>query len=192
LQAGKTHLGRVCFDEQEAELSNDADLHDMDDVESVETFCSKVLRVAPRAGESKGCLSDIYLLAFNTTVDLVAGAVGETLFVDDGEPGFARSDNAKAQAYARSVCRSKAGAEHFLNLCRAETEQMLREHAHVVRALAAELRAKRAMTGQEVDVCTARAVADKSIAEERARRSKWQCTVEYAGNFTAFDGAVAQ
>jgi hypothetical protein len=52
-------------------------------------------------------------------------------------------------------------------------------------AIAAQLRAKRTLTGQQIDDCIQRVADEKTIAESRARRAAWRDLTERAAQVTA-------
>jgi hypothetical protein len=56
-------------------------------------------------------------------------------------------------------------------------------HAHVVRALADELRIRRTMSGREIDVTIDAAIVIDTIEREAQRRSEWKRREESAARF---------
>jgi hypothetical protein len=53
------------------------------------------------------------------------------------------------------------------------------------RSIAAQLRAKRTLTGQQIDDCIQRVADEKTIAESHARRAAWRDFTECAAQVTA-------
>jgi hypothetical protein len=176
VEPGETFAGRVWGQQSHiAELSN----------VSVESLNSVVRNHSPEPGVSNGYLADVFLHSFNRCIGLVAGTVGEKLFLGEGEPWPAWSDVYKSRDYARLICKSESAVEHLLEACKAEAEQILRDSEHIVMAIATELRTKRTISGEEIDACIARAVAARALADELSRRAAWRQITERAAN-TAF------
>jgi hypothetical protein len=127
----------------------------------------------PSMGESRVDVADIYLHVHNRCVELVAGTVGEELFLD-GPAWIAHDDLHQVHAYAGLICSSPASVEAFLDFRRIEAATLLTASAHVVHALAAELATRRTKDGAEVDSVIERAVAEKNLADEHLRRADWR------------------
>lgn len=113
-----------------------------------------------------------FLRVHGRCVELVAGTVGEKLFLD-GPFWLAVDDLRQARAYVGMICSSLASVEAFLDFCRVEPAALLTSSAHIVYALAAELAQRRTMNGAEVDEVIERVVAEKALAKELARRADW-------------------
>jgi hypothetical protein len=148
----------------------------------VPKLCSKIRGVMPRAGEGRESAAVMYLHCYNRVSELVAGTEAERIFVP-GEPWPQEDDDKQAFAYASLVTSSPASTAAFIAACRVEAAALLVAWEYVVHALAIELRIVRRMDGAAVDVVIQRAVAEKVLAIEKARRSEWQRTVENGGNF---------
>ena len=58
-------------------------------------------------------------------------------------------------------------------------------NAHLVRAVAEELRIRRELAGAEVDEVIAAAVAAKLVEDERQRRADWKCREHFATLFNS-------
>jgi hypothetical protein len=118
-------------------------------------------------------VADIFLHVHNRCIELVAGTVGEELFLD-GPAWIAHDDLRQVHAYAGLICSSPASVEAFLDFCRVEAAALLTASTHVVHALAAELATRRTMDGAEVDSVIESAVAEKHLADEYLRRADWR------------------
>jgi hypothetical protein len=151
----------------------------------VPALCEQIAPLMPAPGESRAHVADIFLHCYNRVTELVAGTEGERLFLDR-EPWFATDDERQACAYASIVTSSQESAAAFISACRAEATTLLRQSAHIVRALAAELRVARTMDGLQVDACIERAVSEKQMADERARRAAWKCVEVNAGRLAQY------
>jgi hypothetical protein len=89
------------------------------------------------------------------------------------------------QAYASLITSSSAAAAAFIEFARVEAVSLLTTSAHIIRALAAELRTKRTMNGRAIDLCIEHAVAAKLIEDEKRRRRDWQQRQASAARFVA-------
>jgi hypothetical protein len=156
---------------------SDSDYHDVPDI------CELMKRFLPRIGDSKSSAPEVFSHVHTRVIELVAGTVGENLFVD-GPAWVAHDDLRQARAYATLVSSSFEAVERFLDFCRAEASALLTVQAHIVYALAAELRIARTMNGAEVDAVIERAVAEKSQSDEHRRRAAWAETCASASKFS--------
>jgi hypothetical protein len=75
-----------------------------------------------------------------------------------------------AEIYAESIC-SPAAVPAFLVYCRQEAREVLTTYWTAVLAIAAALEAAGSITGEEIDVEIAEAVARKGVETEKARRA---------------------
>jgi hypothetical protein len=148
------------------------------------SLCQMIGPLMPSMGESRAEVADIYLHVQNRCVELVAGTVGEELFLD-GPAWVAHDDLRQARAYAGIICSSPESVEAFLDFCRVEAAALLTASAHIVHALAADLATRRTMDGAEVDSVIESAVAQKAHDDERARRNDMAAVEQNAANFTA-------
>jgi hypothetical protein len=148
------------------------------------SLCEKIGPLMPSMGESRADVADIFLHVQNRCVELVAGTVGEELFLD-GPAWIAHDDLRQAHAYAGMICTSPASVEAFLDFCRVEAAALLTALAHIVHALAAELMTRRTMNGLQVDLCIERAVAHETQRVEIERRANWRSIEQSAVDFAA-------
>lgn len=125
-----------------------------------------------------------FLHCFNRIVELVGGTEGERLFLP-GEPWFAADDERQAIAYASLITASLVSADALISACRIECAALLQASAHIVRALAFQLQRDRTMDAAAIDSCIECAVAEKALAEERARRADWARVQQSAADFAA-------
>jgi hypothetical protein len=163
--AGDGFSGRCWGPQFESRFANDDD--------RTPSLCAKIARLMPQPGESRAEVADIFLHVHNRVVELVAGTEGERMFCD-GEPWFAADDERQAFALASLVTSSPAAAVAFIEFARIEAISLLTASAHIVRALAAELRIKRTMDGATIDRCIEQAVTTKAAEIEARRRRDWR------------------
>jgi hypothetical protein len=141
---------------------------------NVFNLCLVIDEHLPKPGEPNACLADVFLDSFNRCVGIVAGSVGEKLFLPDGQPWPAASDEMKADAYTGLLCKSEVGARHLRLACEAEAERILIENEDVVMALAAALRAERTLNGEQIDAVIQRVADERLHREAVARREQWR------------------
>jgi hypothetical protein len=115
----------------------------------------------------------VYLPPHAQIIELVAGSVGERLFLGNSGPGSS-ADYAKAQAYVRLICKSKRGAALYVEAREAEAEHLLDQYRHIVKQLAEQLLIRRTLTGLEIDRCIAEAVDQRAMEDEWDRRAQWK------------------
>jgi hypothetical protein len=147
-------------------------------------LCARIGPLMPAIGESRSSVADIYLHAFHRITELVAGTEGERLFLP-GEPWFAHDDERQAIAYALMITSSPASADALISACRIEAAALLVASAHIVRALALRLQRDRTMDAAAIDACIERAVAQKTLDKEHARRAEWARVQQCAADFAA-------
>jgi hypothetical protein len=147
-----------------------------------ESLCTKIGPLMPRDGESRLDVADVYAHCHVRIVELVAGSVGESLFLP-GEAWQAADDRAQERALASLICSSPESIEAFVKFCMVEAAALLRPREHIVRALTKELLIRRTMTGIEVDMIIMQADAAKALADEHARRAAWWRVEQSAANF---------
>jgi len=152
--------------------------------ESAPSLCARMAALMPGPGEDRSSIADIVLHVHNRVVELCAGSVGEELFLD-GPAWDAVDDRRQERALAALVASSPEAIEAFINFARVEAATLLRDHEHVVRALAAELLIRRTLDGAQIDRCIKQAVAAKALADEHERRAVWKRVEESARAFLA-------
>jgi hypothetical protein len=148
------------------------------------SMCEKLAGQIPSIGESRTECADLYLHCWNQIVELCAGTEAERMFVP-GEPWFAADDERKAYGYAALLTSSPASTEALIAACRAEAVALLKVQAHVVEALAGELRSRRTLDGAEIDTVIETAVIAHGLEIERGRRDDWSKVQASAAAFLA-------
>jgi hypothetical protein len=157
---------------------------DDDDAEAPE-FCERLRVLMPKAGESReGDVADIVQHAINRVIEIAAGSLGERMLLE-GPPWAAPHDRMQETAFARLLCSTPQAAEAFVRFCEAQCRDLLEPHLHIIAQLAAALRVRRALTGEEVDQVITVALAKASVEEERARRAQWRAVEVGARRFEA-------
>jgi hypothetical protein len=124
----------------------------------------------PKPGQSNAPFADVIMDAFNRCLGVVAGSVGEKLFVPEGELCVAISDEMKAKAYSKLICKSDVAANYLRLACEAEAERILLENEDAVMALAAALRAERTLNGERIDAVIQQVADGRLHREAIARR----------------------
>jgi hypothetical protein len=136
----------------------------------------------PKPGQSNAHLTDIFLDSFNRCIGVVAGWVGERLFMPEGKRCVAISDEMKAEAYSKLICKSDTGANYLRLACEAEAERILLENEDAVMALAAALRAERTLDGEQIDTVIQQVADERAHREAIARRERWREVVASAAS----------
>jgi hypothetical protein len=136
------------------------------------SMCEKLAGQIPGIGESRADIADLYLHCWNQIVELCAGTEAERLHCP-GEPWFAHDDERKSYGYAALITSSPASTEALIVACRAEAVALLKAQAHVVTAIAGELRSRRTLDGAEIDTVIEAAVIAHGLEIERGRRDDW-------------------
>jgi hypothetical protein len=80
------------------------------------SLCAQIGPLMPGPGESRADTADIFLHVHNRCTELVAGSVGEALFLP-GSPWNAADDRAQERALASLICSSPESIEAFIGLC---------------------------------------------------------------------------
>jgi hypothetical protein len=138
-----------------------------------DAILSVIASTMPRKGEvALEACRNVYAGVFEHTIEAVAGVEGERLFMP-GPPSEQDGDMRLARGLASLIC-SPGSITAFIAFCRAEATDLLKQNEYVVLAIAEELRIKRELDGKQVDGTIAQAVANKSLADEHARRTEWQ------------------
>jgi hypothetical protein len=147
------------------------------------SLCTKMTPLMPREGESRLDVANMFLHCHVRIVELVAGSVGEAMFL--GEAWDANDDRAQETALASLICSSPESIEAFVGFCAVEAAALLRPREHIVRALTKELLVRRTMTAEQIDAIIMQADAAKALANEHARRAAWRRAEESAASFVA-------
>jgi hypothetical protein len=138
--------------------------------------------IPPKGEAEPGAVSNVYAEVFAHTIEAVAGVEGERLFVP-GPPSLGESDLHLACGLASLIC-SPGSVDAFIAFCRAEATELLKQHSHVVLAIAEELRIHRELNGSQVDAVIAQAVSRAAIRAEHERRAAMRRATANAVNFT--------
>jgi hypothetical protein len=146
------------------------------------SLCAQIGPSMPAPGENRAAVADIVLHCHTRVVELVAGSVGEALFLP-GEPWPADSDRAQERAIGSLVCSSPEAIEAFIDFCVAEAAALLRPQEHILRALTNALLIRRTMDGREIDEIISGAVTAKNRAHEIRRRLDWKRIEQSAARF---------
>jgi hypothetical protein len=145
-------------------------------------FSDKVRAYMPQPGEDRDETAILLLHTFHHIIELVAGSVGEEMLLP-GAPMLAGDDLRQEVIYASLFTNSPEACEAFIGLARTMARDLLTPHKEVIRALADALQVKRTMTGQEIDIEIASALARQSLAAEHARRAAWRQIEQNAASF---------
>jgi hypothetical protein len=153
--------------------------------------CARIETLAPGLGSSRIESAELYIRAQTMVIELVAAGIAEKVLFPDLPPLRAEHDKIEARAVAAIACASPRSVDAMLAYAEAEAENLIRENLNVVLALVDALVASPngKLTGQQVDVIIAAAIATSAVEAERVRRADWQARV---ANATAFQQAHAR
>jgi hypothetical protein len=158
--------------------------HYGDDADDAEA-CERLASLMPKAGESRdGDVADIHMQAVNRVIEIAAGSLGEAMLLE-GLAWSAPHDRAQETAFARLLCSTPQAAEAFVQFCTAQARDLLTPYLAIVTELANVLRARRTLSGAEVDQVIAAALASASVEQEHRRRADWRRRCESAATFRA-------
>jgi hypothetical protein len=154
------------------------------DTDSV-NFSQKLRSYMPQPGEDHRDESAAVLLqhALNYCIELVSGQLAEEMLLPGSAPTLAADDLKQQAIYASLVVSTPEACEAFVALARTMAVDLLSPHKEIIRALADALRAQRTMTGGEIDLVIARALAVEAIRVEHARREQWRRIEQGAAMF---------
>jgi ATP-dependent Zn protease len=105
-----------------------------------------------------------------------------------GRPSPAMDDYRQAAELAAIICTSPKSITRSLKFCEQQAEDLLKPHIDLIFALVPELRARRTMTGAEVDEAIASALTRLDLAAEQKRRRQWQQRIANSRDFPGDDG----
>jgi len=152
-------------------------------------ICSRLEKLTPEIGSSRVESAEAYIRAQTAAIELVGGRVAEQILFPDLPPLNAPHDHIEAAAFARVAVAAQAAAGDLIRYAEAEATALIREHLYVVTALVDSIMVRGVLTGHEVDTIIMRAVAEKALADEHARRAAWRRTEESAASFVADEQA---
>jgi len=137
----------------------------------------------PGPGETRGDAVAWYAAVHENVVLLFAGAAAEAVAFGRANDRTSRSDYAKAQRYARTICATDTSAEKYLEFAIIEAAELIEPYQPVLLALADELVKKRELDGAEVDQVISDAIVALERDRELSRRAGWR---EVTANAAAF------
>jgi hypothetical protein len=150
---------------------------------TVDEIARTVDQHMPRPGEDRGWAAEWYAAVHENVVELLAGAAAEAVAFGRANDRTSRSDYAKAQRYARTICTSHASAEKYLEFALFEAAELIESYRTVLLALADELVKKRELDGSEVDQIISAALVALDRDRELSRRAGWHEVAERAQAF---------
>jgi hypothetical protein len=113
----------------------------------------------------------------------LAGTEAERIFYPDAPALPADHDVQEAAAFAGVICSSPEAVAAFLEFAWIEAQAIVRDHQHIVIALANALKVRRSLDAEEIDLLIAAAVEANLIEDEKKRRLDWRRPCESAAGF---------
>jgi hypothetical protein len=138
----------------------------------------------PKPGEDHSSVSDVFANVYGYCIQLMAGRTAERMLLE-GEPAPPAGDLRQSRELSLLICSSEEAIATFIAHCDVAARDLLLPYGDVVMTLSIVLRIKRTLDGVEIDKIIADVQAQKALAVERVRRTRWQRVVESAATFTA-------
>jgi hypothetical protein len=123
-----------------------------------------------------------HLFCQDSILELLAGTKAERLFYPDAPPLLADHDVKEAAAFSGVICSSPEAVDAYLAFARIEAQAILRQHQHVLIALANALKVRRSLDARDLDEVIA--IAAKAAADESQRRRDRKRIEESAARFS--------
>jgi hypothetical protein len=131
--------------------------------------CAALSSLMPAFGEPRDDIAVELVQTHARVIELLAGTEAERELYP-APPLDAPHDVAEAKAHAILICCS-AAVEAFIAYARVEAAELIREHRHLVQAIADALIERRTLDGTEIDVIVVDASAREALRVERERRT---------------------
>jgi hypothetical protein len=138
----------------------------------------------PRPGEDHRPAANVTHEVMEQVIEYMGGRAAEKLVLR-GRPSPAVDDYRQARELAAIVCASPKSIDRFLKFCEQQAEDLLRPHIDLIFALIPELRARREMSGVDVDEAIAAVLTRFALATEQAWRREWAQRLGNAASFAA-------
>jgi hypothetical protein len=145
--------------------------------------CVRIEKMTPGLGSSRVESAELYIRAQGMVIELVAAGVCERILFPDQPPLRAEHDRIEARAVAAIACASPRSVDAMLAYAEAEAENLIRENLNAVLALVDALVEHGMLTGDQVDMVIAHAMAREDLENEKERRVRWAVALENAADF---------
>jgi hypothetical protein len=156
-----------------------------DETDEVVDICSRLERLMPEIGTARVEAAEFFVRAQSNVIELVAGRVCEQILYPDLPDLGAAHDRTEAKAFAAVAVAQPGAIDALIEYAEAEARALLLANLPIVHALVGALVERGTLTGAEVDEVIERAVAEKALADERARRAAWKIVEKNAADFAA-------
>jgi len=140
--------------------------------EEAERRCDDAMTVLPLPGERRDVSAAWVVHAQSSVMECVAGFAAEALAGFDRELEAGSTDHDVAKLYARSVVMSDAAVPSFVESCRIDATQILRDHWLAVTDVAMALDKRKTLIGEEVDAIIYSAESKSMHEAELQRRAR--------------------
>jgi hypothetical protein len=137
----------------------------------------------PVAGENRAKIAAGLIVAQGLMVELLGGRAAEQIVFPHLPLLDAPHDLVEAEALA-STCALSSAVNALVEFCHSEALAIVSENMDALEALAATLVEQGELSGDQVDMVIAAAVAHRQVAAEHERRRDWQ---RREGNARAFE-----
>jgi hypothetical protein len=155
------------------------------ETDEIVDVCQRLAEMTPELGTGRVESSELYIRAQTVVIELVGGRIAELILHPELPALGSVHDDIEASAFARVACAAPPAVKALIEYCEAEATALLKSNLGIVRALVDALIERGTLTGAEVDAVIERAVAEKALADERARRAAWKIVEKNAADFAA-------
>jgi hypothetical protein len=138
------------------------------------SICERLERLTPEIGSPRIESAEFYIRGLNNVIALVAGEAAELLLHPDLPPLGAQHDFVEADAFAKITVIASPAVAAMVAYAVAEATAILSANIDVAKALVDALETAGVLSGEQVDMIIAGAIAARAADAERVRRNDWQ------------------
>jgi len=138
------------------------------------SICERLERLTPEIGSPRIESAEFYIRGLNNIIALVAGEAAELLLHPDLPPLGAQHDFVEAVAFAKITVIASPAVAAMVSYAKAEAIAILSANLDIAQSLVAALEKAGVLSGEQVDMIIAGAIAARAAEAERMRRLDWQ------------------
>jgi hypothetical protein len=142
---------------------------------------------APELGTSRIDTAENYVRGMNNVVALVAGEAAELVLHPDLPSLGTQHDFDEARAFARITVIASPAVEAMIQYAKAEATAIITANLDIARALVEAGQ----LSGDQVDIIIADAIAARAVEAERVRRADWKARQRSADRFCGLPAPAA-
>jgi hypothetical protein len=149
------------------------------------SICERLERLTPEIGSPRIESAEFYIRGLNNVIALVAGEAAELLLHPDLPPLGAQHDFVEADAFAKITVIAGPAVAAMVSYAKAEANAILSANIDIAQALVEALEKAGVLSGEQVDMIIAGAIAARAAEGERVRRVDWRTIEQNAAEFAA-------